>query len=181
MELIVSEYLFLEFPTDSEGDLTERRAGLVNQSALASIGKKLDLSGYIRSQQISESPIERSEAVLSDVVEAILGAIYLDAGYQAVQSIVHQLFPLPKNGSDERLQNEPNYKGDLIEFCHAQKMLTPVFKTLHKSGPDHSRIYTIGVLIGGKLYGTGKGSSKKKAGQRAARIALENLTHEKQT
>lgn len=180
LELIISEYLFLEFPADSEGELTERRASLVNQSALASIGKKLDLSKYIRSQQIAESPIERSEAVLSDVVEAILGAIYLDGGYQTAQTVVHRLFPLPKSGNGEDTHNEPNYKGDLIEYCHAEKMSTPIFKTMKKSGPDHSRIYTIGVQINGIIYGTGKGSSKKKAGQRAARLALENLTQEKQ-
>ncbi len=175
LELVISEFLFKTYPTDSEGELTEKRARLVNKSALASLGQNLELPRFIRSQTVVENPIEHSEAVLSDVVEAIIGAIYLDGGIQAAEKVVYHLFPLTPEIPDQTVSQEINYKGELIEFCHAHNLPSPEFKIHRKSGPDHSRIYTIGVSLQGKTYGIGEGSSKKKAGQIAARKTLHML------
>ncbi|HKJ68781.1 MAG TPA: ribonuclease III [bacterium] len=175
LELIISEFLFTTYPSDSEGELTEKRAQLVNKSALAAIGQNLGLPRFIRSQTVVENPIEHSESVLSDVVEAIIGAIYLDGGMKVTEKVVYDLFPLTPLKDKNGVSREINYKGELIEFCHEHHLPPPEFTTLQKSGPDHSRIYTIGVSLQGKTYGIGEGSSKKKAGQIAARKTLHVL------
>lgn len=177
LDLIISDYLFQEYPDATEGELTEHRAQLVNQAALGSIGFNLGLPDFIRSQTVVNSPIEHSEAVLSDVVEAILGAVYLDGGLAAAQAVVRRLFPL-SNFTEIAPFTDRNFKGELIEFCHVHDLPSPEFRTLEKAGPEHARTYTVGVILRDKTFGVGQGRSKKKAGQIAARNALPLLQKE---
>lgn len=123
------------------------------------------------------SPIEHSEAVLSDVVESILGAVYLDGGLAAARKVVKRLFPL-SNFKEVAPFTDRNFKGELIEFCHAHDLPSPEFRTLEKAGPEHARTYTVGIILHNKTFGVGRGSSKKKAGQIAARNALPLLQKE---
>lgn len=174
LDLIISDFLFHEYPTAAEGELTEHRAQMVNQAALAAIGEDLGLSEFIRSQTVVNSPIEHSEAVLSDVMESIIGAIYLDGGLTAAQKVITRVFPLT-TFKEQAPFKEKNFKGELIEFCHANNLPSPEFRTLRKTGPEHARIYTIGVILREKTLGIGQASSKKKAGQIAARNTLPLL------
>jgi len=176
LELIISDYLFRAFTGSPEGALTKKRSALVNKHTLASIGKNTGLPEFIKSQSVTDRPIEESDAVISDVVEAIIGAAYIDGGIQAAKQIVFHLFPLQylkESSAGERT----NYKGGLIEFCHTHGLPEPIFQTVDRSGPDHSRKYKIAVLLDKKVVATGEGSSKKKAGQDAARHALSRLSN----
>lgn len=177
LELVISDFLYSRFPEDAEGELTRKRASIVNKLTLAEIAQKIQLSEYIKTQVVPSNPIEQSESVLSDVFEAIIGAIYKDGGFNAVRNTIYKLIPLQEIENDEEFPMR-NFKGELIEYCHTKNLPIPQFQTLEKSGPEHSRLYKIAVMIGNKKYGEGKGPSKKKAGKKAAQIALEKLMNE---
>ncbi len=174
LELVITDYLYHNFPEDTEGQLTRKRAAIVNKTSLAAVSEMLSLPDYIRSQTVPANPIEKSESVLSDVFEAIVGSIYIDSDLATVQAVILNLMDL------KRLEHEHefplrNYKGELIEFCHTNNLPLPQFQTIERTGPDHSRHYKIAVLINGETYGVGEGSSKKKAGKQAAHLALMKL------
>ncbi len=174
LELIISDYLFRQYPRASEGDLTRRRAGLVNRVTLASRARELNLPKYIRTQTVPDHPIEESESVLCDVLEAIIGAVYLDGGMEAARGMIRFVLPLEEIGVPSSTHAR-NYKGELIEYCHLHEIPNPMFQILDRRGPDHSRIYRVAVSIRDTLLGEGEGPSKKKAGQIAAKHALTRL------
>lgn len=174
LEMITSDWLFHEYPEASEGELTRKRASLVNRITLARCARELNIPRYLRAQTVPGNPIEESSSVLSDVVEALIGAVYLDGGLQASRTLIHFILPLEESERTEQPDNR-NYKGELIEYCHLQEYPNPKFRTLDKSGPDHSRVYRVGVTLGKVPLGEGKGPSKKKAGQIAAKHALTRL------
>ncbi|MCF7805653.1 MAG: ribonuclease III [Candidatus Marinimicrobia bacterium] len=173
LELVISDYLYHRFPYISEGALTQKRATLVNQTALERIGRRLHIPDYILSQDVPDRPIEQSSAVISDVVESILGAIYLDGGLHAAEQTIYKQFPLAEAAED--LDDQINYKGKLIEYCHMEGLSEPVFETIDKYGPDHSRQYKVAVRLNEDIVAVGDDSSKKKAGQGAAKQALSRL------
>lgn len=176
LDLVVSEYLYQSFAEALEGDLSQRRAQLVNQKTLADIGRTIGLPGFIRSQSVHDRPLEDSDAVVSDVVEAILGAIYLDGGLGAVQEVISHIVYVPQQDSKWQAPNaSDNYKGKLIEYCHEMELDSPIFKTINITGPDHASTYTVAVMISGEKISTGRASSKKEAGQNAAKYALAQL------
>ncbi|MBS1271373.1 MAG: Ribonuclease 3 [Candidatus Marinimicrobia bacterium] len=175
LELIISDYLFRFYPNFPEGALTKKRSALVNKNILASIGKEIGLPEFIKSQSVADRPIEESEAVVGDVVEAIIGAAYIDGGMKAARKIVLHLFPL-HDSTEGSSEDRMNFKGVLIEYCHTHDQPEPIFQTVDRIGPDHSRQYKVAVLLNKDVVATGKGSSKKKAGQAAAKHALSRLS-----
>lgn len=175
LEMVTSDYLFRAYPEASEGELTRRRAALVNRVSLAARARELGLPEYIRAQPVTDHPIEESESVLGDVMEAIIGAAYLDGGMGPATQVIRFLLPFPESDEGSATSHHTNYKGELIEYCHTHGIPDPVFKTLDKQGPDHSRIYRVAVSIRDTLLGKGEGPSKKKAGQIAAKHALTRL------
>lgn len=177
LELIITDYLYHRFPSDTEGELTRKRAAIVNKSTLASISNNLSLSDFIRSQTVPTNPIEKSESVLSDVFEAIVGGIYIDNGMETARSVILNLMNLDQLEHEDEFPLR-NYKGELIEYCHTHSIPLPQFQTVEKSGPDHSRQYKIAVLIDGNVYGVGEGPSKKKAGKQAAQEALFKISED---
>lgn len=176
LEMVMSDQLFRKYPKASEGELTRHRAALVNKVTLATRARELNLPHYIRAQSVPENPIEESESVLSDVMEALIGAAYLDGGMQAARTVIAHLLPL-EDRATSTAPDRRNYKGELIEYCHTHDIPSPAFRTLAKSGPDHSRTYRVAVTIRNTLLGEGQGPSKKKAGQIAAKHALTRLQH----
>lgn len=169
LEIIVTEYLFFSFPDTPEGDLTNWRASLVNSKMLAEIAHEIKLEEFLYLSK-GESKDKNSKArqyILANAVEALIGAIYVDSGIKAAKKFVkskiisrldyilsHKLYLDPKSKFQEKAQEEYG--------------LTPHYKVLKESGPDHNKIFEVGLYIGGELIEKGKGYSKQEAQVAAA-------------
>lgn len=174
LELIVTEYLFENFP-NPEGELTNWRAALVKGSTLAEIAKKLEMGKYLylSKGEIKTGGRER-ELILANCFEALIGAIYLDQGYSAAKNFVKKhLLSRLNQILKRKLYIEP--KSKLQEITQDSFKIIPEYKVLTEKGPDHAKIFIVGVFINGKLYGKGRGSSKQIAEQIAASKALKKL------
>jgi ribonuclease-3 len=175
LNLIIGEYLFHKFPQEEEGFLTKVRAKMVNRNALSLVAENLNLGEFlIISSSVPKSITHNSKSMLSDALEALIGAIYLDKGLETCQTFIQKniLEPALKNG--EHLVDE-NYKSQLLEYAQANKLAIPVYQIVSEEGPHHDKIFTAEVLIEGKVLGEGKGKSKKEAEQNAARVALKKV------
>jgi ribonuclease-3 len=175
LNLIVGEFLFHKFPNSPEGDLSKIRASLVNEKGFTKLANYLNLGEYI---YMSEAEIKNNgknkPSILSDAFEAVMGAIYIEAGLDSVKPIVLDL--LEKNYEKISLDNLfSDYKTALQEVTQALFGVTPEYKLESESGPDHQKEFELSLWIDGKKYATAKGKSKKLAQQSAAKIALEIL------
>jgi len=176
--LSVSRYLFENFPDKDEGELTKLKATLVSEANLSRRAKLITLGKYLHLSAEEEKSGGRSRpSILSDSYEALLGAIFLDGGLAAAEQFIqaHLLRNLKETAEDKSMQN---YKGELLELLQAEGEGIPKYEVLEEEGPDHQKMFTIGVYSRGKLLGTGKGLSKKEAEQIAAKMALEELEKE---
>lgn len=175
LELAVSEFLYSKFPDKQEGELTAFRASLVRTSTLASAAKMLDLGSLLKLSKGEEQSGGRTNpSLLANTLEACLGAIYLDQGMKTVVNFLYQyLFPSLDTIISKKLFKD--YKSSLQELVQAKGFASPEYQVISEDGPDHSKVFTIIVLVGGKKSGEGKGKSKQAAQQDAARSALENL------
>ena len=175
LNLIVADYLFNNFPYEDEGFLTKVRAKIVNRNTLGDVGEKIKLGSFILvGRNLSQSIVNNSKSIVSDAVEALIGAIYLDSGMKAATGFVIKFLvePIVKDG--EYLVDE-NYKSQLLEYAQGRKLKVPVYRVVKEDGPQHDRIFTVDVLIGGKTLGIGKGKNKKNAEQNAAKSALKKI------
>ena len=171
----VAEKLYSAFPDRDEGFLTRMRAKLVNGQALATYARALGLGKLIlMSDNMADSDGRDNETILADAFEAVVGALYLDLGFNAARRFVLDLI--------DRLVDlqalsakRSNYKSLLLEFVQARGWPQPVYTVLAEDGPSHDRRFTIGVLVDEQPYGQGQARSKKQAEQQAAREALERL------
>lgn len=173
IDLIVAEYLFTKYKDKAEGELTQMRSHLVSKDALSYLGRSLGLGEYVRMSSSAERSGDRDrDSTLSDTVEALLGAIYIDAGIDASSKAWHLI--LDKYPIDERfsLSDKSNSKGILQETLQDIKAESPKYKTLNITGPDHDRIFTIEVNWFNQPLGQGTGNSKKTAEKAAAKDAL---------
>lgn len=169
---IVAEYLFKKYPNEAEGFLTKARSHLVNKHSLEKIGFELKLNEllFINDNYISKDKKKLSN-IVADCVEALIGAIYLDMGMIAVNKFIVKNIITPQvlNGD---INYDNNYKGQLLEYSHANKLNQPVYEIIEQSGPQHDKVYTIKVTVNDKIKGVGKGPNKKIAEQKAAQQAL---------
>lgn len=175
LELAVSEFLFHRFPDKPEGDLTAYRASLVRTSTLAKIALILDLGYMLRLSKGEEQTGGRTNlSLLANTFEAVIGALYLDQGYQAVVNFLSaKLFPQLDDIITHKLFKD--YKSTLQELVQAQGKPSPEYSVLNEAGPDHNKEFVIGVSVNGRLEAQGRGHSKQSAQQEAARLALEKL------
>lgn len=161
-----------EFPAGDEGLLTKKRAAIVQRSFLAIVGEMLGLLNYLRIEQgidITQNKVATKQN--ANLVEALIGAVYLDGGLEPCSDIVRRLIWSHRNEA----WKSTNYKGRLIEYCHSNSFDSPVFHTTNVSGPDHDKIYEIHVQIGNRIFPTAIESNKKTAEQTAASNALTIL------
>ncbi|MCL2364187.1 MAG: ribonuclease III [Defluviitaleaceae bacterium] len=170
LELCISQWLYDRFPTLSEGKLTQRRAALVCEASLAAIARGLFLGKAMRLGNGEETSGGRDKpSLLSDALEAILGAIFLDGGIDAVRPLVERLFSpyltQPAASAD--------YKTTLQEILQKNSRETAVYEIIDTTGPSHQRLFVARVNHQGKALATGEGASKKEAEQNAAKTALE--------
>jgi ribonuclease-3 len=177
LSLVVAEYLFDAFPDKDEGFLTKVRAKIVNRLALAEAAEKINLVEFLLvSKNISNTFANGSKTILSDALEALIGAVYLDNGLDSAKTFIQKILIQPNLKEGLYLIDE-NYKSQLLEFAQANKMENPSYVVIKEEGPQHNRIFTVKVVIGDSDYGFGKGKNKKSAEQKAAQAALEKLNN----
>lgn len=173
--LIVAKHLYLRHPEESEGQLTKRKASLVNLKTLTSVAKREGLGQWIRlSPEEDKAGGRKRGSILSDVFESVIGAIYIDGGADAVEGVLQRtlLVPLSEDAPDLL---EVNYKGDLLEYLQGRGLGMPRYEVVDESGPDHQKIFTVVVHAHGQTAGRGVGPNKKDAEQLAAREALKSF------
>ncbi len=172
--LVVSQYLFEEYPNHPEGDLTNFRSSIVNARMLSTAGSALKLGGYLFLSKGEEATGGRErQFILANTFESLIGAIFLDQGLEKAKKFIEgNLLPYLPEIIEKKLYKD--FKSQLQEISQEKLSVTPVYKVLQESGPDHARIFKIGVLVGDKVLGEGTGNSKQLAEQEAARRALEN-------
>lgn len=175
LDLIVGEYLYHKFSTQSEGDLSKLRASLVNEDSLAKIAKELNLGEFLYLSPAEENNGGRDkQSLISDALEALMGAIYLESGLDSVKVIFIDL--LEKNFPDINLNSlTKDYKTTLQEVTQAQIGTAPKYELISSSGPDHKKSFEMAVLLNGKEIARATGNSKKAAEQACALKALEML------
>ena len=169
LELISSEFLFLDEPKVSEGQLTKTRASMVCEPALAFCARDIELGSYLLLGKGEEATGGRlRDSVTSDAMEALIGAIYLDGGFTNAKEFIHRFILTD-------LENKKLFfdsKTILQEIVQAKMKGTITYKLVKEEGPDHNKSFYIEAEIGGKVYGTGKGRTKKAAEQEAAYKAI---------
>lgn len=172
LELVITRQLFEKYPDSNEGDLTSYRAGLVNTGSLSNMAEKLEMNSYILLSKGEEKDTGRARHyILANAYEAVVGAIYLDAGYGAVKEFIAKtLFPYIEEVVEKRLWQDA--KSFFQEKAQNEEGITPSYKVLKEEGPDHSKIFTVGVFIGNEMMSQGEGLSKQEAEQSAAQKAL---------
>lgn len=178
LDLLVSEILFERYPRENEGFMTKSRSKLVKGVTLAKLAKKLDLSSHLEvGERAKGQGVEFSASVLADVFEALIGAIYRDQGYAVCSKFVREVYN--KHVQIESIiLTQDNYKSTLLEYSQANKLPIPTYTVISESGPAHSKEFHIGVYLGPKMVGDGRGLNKKNAEQAAALIALKNMNIE---
>ena len=175
LDFVVGAWVYNHFPEMQEGDLTRMRSALVRTDTLADFARTLDLGPALRlgRGELASGGRERDN-LLCATFEAIIGALYLDAGIPAVSDFME---PLLAGASIKVISQVELYdpKSTLQEWAQSNKLGTPRYVTIDSSGPDHAKIFTVEVQVDGKIYGQGAGSSKQAAAQMAAHAALEIL------
>lgn len=172
LELSSSRYLFELFPKEPEGSLSKRRAAIVCEPSLAACARAIDLGNYLQLGKGEEKNGGRfRDSILSDAFEAVIGALFLDGGFDVAERFVRQFVM-------SRMTEHPVYddaKTKLQEAVQGQQAEDISYLTVGETGPEHEKIFTVEVKIGGVTYGKGQGHSKKLAEQIAAAEALRVL------
>lgn len=171
LELVVTEYLYRNF-SEPEGILTNWRAALVRTESISAAGAKLGLGELMRLSRGEKHGSDRArDQILANAFEAVIGAIYLDKGYDTAKDfILKHIVSTFKEILDTGSWRDP--KSRLQEVAQSVDGQTPLYKVLEENGPDHDKIFTLGVYVAGQLKGTGNGPSKQVAQQEAAKAAL---------
>lgn len=171
--VVVAEYLYKTFPDRLEGDLTRMRADMVCEASLARIAERINLGQYLLLGHGEEQSGGRNRpSILADAVESVLAACFLDGGMDAARSFI-ETFVLC-NVPQSKLRNV-DYKTALQELVQQKKNQQISYQLVGESGPDHNKSFSVEVMLNGAVVGKGTGSSKKRAEQDAARIAMETL------
>ncbi len=174
---VVAEYLFKKYPNEDEGFLTKARSHLVNKHSLERIGFNLNLQDlvFINDKYLSMDKKKISN-IVADCLEALIAAIYLDMGEEKATIFVTNkvIVPQVENGD---IDYDKNYKGQLLEYAHANKLNQPIYNIIAQTGPQHDTIYTIEVIVNDEIRGIGVGPNKKIAEQNAAEDALRLELH----
>jgi len=176
IKLVISEYLYNKFPGHNEGDLTKIRAVAISDDILSLVAKKLKISIFILlgSNERRTGGYER-KSNLANVLEALIGAIYLDSGLGKARDILLELL-VPEIDKISKVGYMKDFKSALQEYVQKKKWGLPDYKVIKEVGPKHKKIFIMEVMIRGDSYGIGRGPNKKEAEQSAARVAVLRLT-----
>lgn len=172
LDLAISDLLMRIFPEAEEGTLSKYRAMVVDEAALSQIAIDLCLGDYIllgRGEEQSRG--KEKPSILSDTLEALLGALYLDAGFDRTMKIIHMIFsPLIKNVDSEEMVHD--FKSLLQEYTQQTLKALPKYLHVEESGPPHEKVFKVLLTLDGEILSEGRGKSKKEAEQMAAKEAL---------
>lgn len=173
LDFIVAEWSYRHFPEQSEGILTKIRAYLVQNHRLAGFARKIDLGGALRLGRGEKSTGgNHRESMLGSAFEALLGALFLDAGYEKARTFI---LPFIEPLRDTLLDEINDPKSQVQEKVQAEKLGALIYRVTASSGPDHAKTYEVEVEINGVAMGRGSGSSKSAAEREAAREALKKI------
>ncbi len=176
--LVIAERLYTDNPDLREGELTKKKAMLVSETTLAEIGIDSGLNRHLLLAPEEDRSGGRERAsIVSDAVESIIGAVFLDGGFEAARDVVLRLIYTrePDIVNDVSRQN---FKGELLELVQSRGEGMPQYEVVSEDGPDHDKIFNVDVMLNGRCIGSGSGHSKKEAEQRAASTALEFVRRE---
>lgn len=172
--MLISDYLYHHLPTTPEGQLSYLRSRLVEASSCVNYLQQLGVAPYVllgKGERMNDG--RGRESILADLFEAIIGAIYVDGGIVAAREFLFENF----TPQFQEILKTPlrNWKAILQDYCQKKFQQTPFYKVLHESGPDHSKLFKISVLINQQELGWGEGPSKKEAQQAAAADAISRF------
>lgn len=173
LELITTDYLFDNYPDRPEGELTAIRAALVNTDSIAEAAQEIDLEPHLRLSKGERNDTGRGRLfILANTYEAVIGAIYKDQGYNVATDFVG--WTLLKKADDIIASGSwRDPKSVFQEQAQEQVSITPEYKTLESEGPDHDKVFTVGVFLDDQKVAEGKGKSKQEAESNAAKQAME--------
>ncbi|MDP3962399.1 MAG: ribonuclease III [bacterium] len=175
LELVITSYLYRKYPGKHEGELTSYRSALVNTHSLARVATAIGINDYLLMSKGESKDTGRARSIImADSIEAIIGAIYIDNGYDAAANFISQNL-LEVIDIDEIVEKKLwlDAKSRFQERAQDETGQTPSYKTMKETGPDHNKIFTLGVFIGDVQVAVGTGLSKQEAEQKAAEKALE--------
>jgi len=175
LSFVVSDHLYKAYPDFDEGILTNLRSLVVNTKSLAKLAKKLDFGSQLMlSRGEEDSGGRENESILANTFEAVIGALFLDQGIDAVKTfLLEVLVPEIEKYVQKKVFKDP--KSLLQEYVQARKQNSPVYKVIKEEGPAHAKEFTIGVFVQDNQVGEGHGKSKQEAEEKAAEQALEKL------
>ena len=174
LELVVSDFLFRNY-SESEGIMTSWRAALVRTESIGAAGELLGYGPLVRMSRGERNGSERArQVILADCFEAVIGAIYLDQGYKKAEQFIRENILVK---IDAVLQSESwrDPKSHLQELAQRLEGTTPIYRVLKEDGPDHDKVFTLGVFVDNKLKGAGTGHSKQEAQTAAAAEAIKKF------
>ena len=172
LQLAISRRLYESFPKEHEGQMTVLRQKLVCEETLAGIARSVRLGDHLQMDHgCRQNGVGRQDGPLSDAMEAVLAAVYLDGGFGEAERVILSLWPSDSDFSE-------NSKSRLQELLQGKKMPVPDYELILTEGPAHARQFTVAAYLSGREIGRGTGPSKKKAEQAAAEAALERLNDE---
>ncbi|OFZ79798.1 MAG: ribonuclease III [Bdellovibrionales bacterium RIFOXYD1_FULL_44_7] len=175
LDVIVSDILLESFSNSNEGQLSKMRAAVVNEKTLAQVAKSIGLHEVVRlgkGESLTGGNLKPS--ILSSTLEALIAAIYLDGGFNAVFPVVRYVFA-PLFGEQEELTIFYDHKTQLQEIVQARWKVTPTYHLLQTTGPDHAKSFEVEVRMSGKVLAIAMGTSKKEAEQNAAKSAIQTV------
>jgi ribonuclease III len=175
LQLCISDILIERFPRYAEGQLSKVRASVVNEQSLAGLARRFRIGEFMLLGRGEEKAEGRDkDSILGDAFESLIGAIYIDSGYEASRDFIRRAFqPLVERGNDQPVYQD--YKSLLQEACQSRFRKIPRYRLLNTSGPDHDKTFEIEASIGDGIKATGTGKNKKEAEQDSARKALERM------
>lgn len=175
LELATTDFLFKKFPAKPEGELTAYRAALVNTVSLAETAQALGVNDYLLLSKGEARDTGRArEVILADALEAIIGAIYLDSGYEVAESFIARTLYAKIDDVIAR-RSYQDAKSRFQESAQEKRGATPRYESLSEIGPDHDKRFTVGIFIGNEEIARGDGKSKQEAEQAAAQAGLDKL------
>jgi len=175
LDLVVAEYLFKNFPLNEEGDLTKFRSILVNKKFLAERAKNIQLQDFLLASYTAMKSIDEGyDTILSDAYESLVGAVFLDSGYDSAKEFLNEEI-FKKLDIKWLNQFDENHKSKFLEYIQAHTDYIPEYSVIKEEGPEHNKLFTVEVFVNKRSLGIGKGKSKKQAEQEAAKNALNHL------
>ena len=174
LELVVTDLLMKSFDRDNEGNLSKKRASIVNEERLCHLATEKSLDSFLLvGKNEIKNGLQKNPRILASAFEALVGAIYKDSGFEKVHDWLNQIFKPVIDRAFSEYDFESDYKSRLQEWVQEKFKLTPVYHVVSQEGPDHARVFEVEIIVGNQSWGKAKGHSKKSAAHNAAKKALE--------